>query len=112
MVLVEPNAQPDHPHMPTYDSNEESNLSDKIDLIITLGGDGTILHVGKMFQNKIPPVLSFSLGSLGFLLSFRKFILSLFYFTLFFIFYFIFNYFFNFLYIFYFIFYINFIFYF
>jgi NADH kinase len=38
-----------------------------IDLVITLGGDGTILHANRLFQGKAPPILSFSLGSLGFL---------------------------------------------
>lgn len=48
-----------------------------IDFGITLGGDGTVLYYNYMFQNItiIPPVLSFSLGSLGFLtpFSFTKF---------------------------------------
>jgi len=43
-----------------------------IDLIITLGGDGTILHASSLFSTgPVPPVLSFSLGTLGFLLPFR-----------------------------------------
>ncbi|CAF2997129.1 unnamed protein product [Rotaria socialis] len=42
----------------------------KIDLIICLGGDGTLLHVSNMFQKSCPPVLSFSMGSLGFLTPF------------------------------------------
>lgn len=41
--------------------------------MITLGGDGTILHVSNLFgEGECPPVLSFSMGSLGFLLPFRK----------------------------------------
>ncbi|GMM35393.1 hypothetical protein DASC09_027180 [Saccharomycopsis crataegensis] len=40
------------------------------DLVITLGGDGTILFTSYIFQELIPPVLSFSLGSLGFLTEF------------------------------------------
>jgi NAD kinase len=45
----------------------------EIDLIITLGGDGTILHANSMFNTgPVPPVLSFSLGTLGFLLPFRE----------------------------------------
>ena len=42
-----------------------------IDLCITLGGDGTVLYVLKLFQQIVPPVLSFALGSLGFLTNFR-----------------------------------------
>lgn len=45
---------------------------DKTDLMVTLGGDGTILHAAGLFSNavstSVPPVLSFSMGTLGFLL--------------------------------------------
>ncbi|EEP80166.1 conserved hypothetical protein [Uncinocarpus reesii 1704] len=41
-----------------------------IDFIITLGGDGTVLYSSWLFQQIVPPVLSFSLGSLGFLTKF------------------------------------------
>ncbi|KAI0135744.1 ATP-NAD kinase, partial [Daldinia grandis] len=40
------------------------------DFIITLGGDGTVLYASWLFQRIVPPVLSFSLGSLGFLTKF------------------------------------------
>lgn len=42
-----------------------------IDLVITLGGDGTVLYVSNIFQKNVPPVMSFSLGSLGFLTNFE-----------------------------------------
>jgi NAD+ kinase len=42
----------------------------KIDLIICLGGDGTLLHASGIFQKSCPPILSFSMGSLGFLAPF------------------------------------------
>jgi NAD kinase len=47
---------------------------EELDLIITLGGDGTILHVSSLYARpgKVPPVLSFSMGSLGFLTPFRE----------------------------------------
>jgi NAD+ kinase len=38
-----------------------------------LGGDGTLLYASWLFQNIVPPVLSFSLGSLGFLTKFDYF---------------------------------------
>lgn len=41
------------------------------DLVVTLGGDGTVLYVLNMFQRVVPPVMSFALGSLGFLTNFR-----------------------------------------
>jgi NAD+ kinase len=40
---------------------------DNIDLIVTLGGDGTVLFSSWMFQRDVPPLLSFHFGSLGFL---------------------------------------------
>ncbi|KIO22651.1 hypothetical protein M407DRAFT_27837 [Tulasnella calospora MUT 4182] len=50
----------------------ESRDPPKIDLVITLGGDGTILRASSLFKNgPVPPVLSFSLGTLGFLLPFH-----------------------------------------
>lgn len=43
----------------------------KINRAITLGGDGTILYTVKMFYNSvIPPIISFGLGSVGYLCSF------------------------------------------
>jgi NAD+ kinase len=41
------------------------------DLVLTLGGDGTVLFTSWLFQRIVPPVLSFSLGSLGFLTTFE-----------------------------------------
>ncbi|KAI9827812.1 MAG: hypothetical protein M1832_004301 [Thelocarpon impressellum] len=40
------------------------------DFVITLGGDGTVLYASWLFQRVVPPVLSFALGSLGFLTRF------------------------------------------
>ena len=34
-----------------------------------LGGDGVILHASNLFIGAVPPVVSFNLGSLGFLAS-------------------------------------------
>jgi len=48
--------------------------AEKIDLVVTLGGDGTILHASSLFSTgAVPSVLSFSMGTLGFLLPFREF---------------------------------------
>ncbi|KAJ9631824.1 NADH kinase pos5 [Taxawa tesnikishii (nom. ined.)] len=46
-----------------------TKLKDKVDLASTLGGDGTILHASSLFAtaHRVPPVLSFSMGTLGFL---------------------------------------------
>jgi NAD+ kinase len=40
------------------------------DFVVTLGGDGTVLYASWLFQHIVPPVLSFALGSLGFLTKF------------------------------------------
>ena len=40
------------------------------DFVVTLGGDGTVLYASWLFQRIVPPVLSFALGSLGFLTKF------------------------------------------
>ena len=42
----------------------------RFDFVVTLGGDGTLLYASFLFQRIVPPVLSFSLGSLGFLTKF------------------------------------------
>lgn len=48
-----------------------NDIVNKTDLIVTLGGDGTILRAVSAFSNSnVPPVLSFALGTLGFLLPF------------------------------------------
>ena len=46
-------------------------LPEKFDLVLTLGGDGTVLYTSWLFQRIVPPILSFSLGSLGFLTNFE-----------------------------------------
>lgn len=62
----------------SYEYSTKSLLASKVDLVVTLGGDGTILHASSLFdQSPVPPVLSFSMGTLGFLLpwhidSFKK----------------------------------------
>ncbi|KAI9028685.1 ATP-NAD kinase-like domain-containing protein [Hyaloraphidium curvatum] len=46
-------------------------VSGNIDFVITLGGDGTILYACQLFRKSVPPILSFSMGTLGFLLPFH-----------------------------------------
>ncbi|XP_052226902.1 NAD kinase-like isoform X3 [Dreissena polymorpha] len=48
----------------------QDDLTDKIDFIICLGGDGTLLHASTLFQQSCPPVMAFHQGSLGFLTPF------------------------------------------
>jgi len=61
-------------NFPVYSTAEEqrtftSVLQNKVDLATTLGGDGTILHASSLFatSRRVPPILSFSMGTLGFL---------------------------------------------
>ncbi|CAI4769591.1 BFH_collapsed_G0054350.mRNA.1.CDS.1 [Saccharomyces cerevisiae] len=60
---------PNRPHI-LY-TGPEQDIVNRTDLLVTLGGDGTILHGVSMFGNtQVPPVLAFALGTLGFLLPF------------------------------------------
>lgn len=46
-------------------------IVERTDLMVTLGGDGTILRGVSYFLNvSVPPILSFAMGTLGFLLPF------------------------------------------
>lgn len=51
------------------DGQSNAAYQDKVDLTTTLGGDGTILHAASLFATakSVPPILSFSMGTLGFL---------------------------------------------
>ncbi|EGG01077.1 uncharacterized protein MELLADRAFT_73081 [Melampsora larici-populina 98AG31] len=63
-VLIEENDQ-------RFQRFNPSNHSNLIDLIIALGGDGTVLHVASLFKNfSCPDILGFNLGTIGFLLPF------------------------------------------
>ncbi|KAK7093561.1 hypothetical protein V1264_007287 [Littorina saxatilis] len=46
------------------------DLEDKVDFIVCLGGDGTLLYASSLFQQSVPPVIAFNMGSLGFLTPF------------------------------------------
>lgn len=64
-----------HPNEATkvkfWDKGFTSLNPETFDLVITLGGDGTVLYVSNLFQRIVPPVMSFALGSLGFLTNFQ-----------------------------------------
>lgn len=53
-----------------WDERMCSTRPHTFDFVITLGGDGTVLYASWLFQRIVPPVLSFALGSLGFLTKF------------------------------------------
>ncbi|KAI0557307.1 adenylate kinase [Gracilaria domingensis] len=72
-VIVEPQVQTraiaNGLFLDTFASSE--TLHQKVDLVLCLGGDGLILHVCTLFKTAVPPVVSFNLGSLGFLTPFQ-----------------------------------------
>ncbi|PWA72939.1 ATP-NAD kinase-like domain-containing protein [Artemisia annua] len=52
------------------DEQEIWRLHEIVDLVVTLGGDGTVLWAASKFKGPVPPVVPFSLGSLGFMTPF------------------------------------------
>jgi NAD kinase len=49
-----------------------SGIREDVDLVISLGGDGLILHVvSELFPRAVPPIMPFNLGSMGFLTPFN-----------------------------------------
>ncbi|KAI8825003.1 ATP-NAD kinase-like domain-containing protein [Fimicolochytrium jonesii] len=65
-----------HPHyvekLMFWDSELCATHAEHIDFVITLGGDGTVIYTSWLFQHaQVPPVVSFDLGSLGFLTNFN-----------------------------------------
>lgn len=53
-----------------WDNELAKNRPHTFDFCILLGGDGTVLYSSWLFQRVVPPVLSFAMGSLGFLTKF------------------------------------------
>lgn len=48
-------------------------LSSRIDFVVALGGDGTLLRVSSLFDaGAVPPVLGVSAGTLGFMMPIRE----------------------------------------
>ncbi|MGA8830440.1 MAG: NAD(+)/NADH kinase, partial [Desulfomonilaceae bacterium] len=50
-----------------WDVRPTSSIADESDLIVALGGDGTILRVAALLNDKPVPVLGVNLGRVGFL---------------------------------------------
>lgn len=69
-VTLTPDYAPTTPQ-PVFASAEPEVLAARAEVMVLLGGDGTILHGVRMFQHhRAPPVVLFALGTLGFLLPF------------------------------------------
>lgn len=60
---------PVHTYASAPPNGTPAHLAAKTDLVCTLGGDGTILRASSLFSHApaVPPVLSFAMGTLGFL---------------------------------------------
>jgi NAD+ kinase len=69
-IMVEPAEHREIQEFTTWDEVNRSELHASIDLIICMGGDGTLLHVASLFHKAHPPVLAFNFGSMGFLTPF------------------------------------------
>ena len=54
----------------TWAAHEAATLAQRIDFCVSLGGDGTILWAAGLFREGVPPIISYALGSLGFLTPF------------------------------------------
>ena len=53
------------------DYSGPAGLSDP-DQMVTLGGDGTIMHAAHVFSGPVPPILPVAGGSMGFLTTFSR----------------------------------------
>ena len=49
---------------------KQDKLEEHIDLVISLGGDGTLCWTSGLFSGAMPPIIAFAAGSLGFLTPF------------------------------------------
>jgi NAD+ kinase len=70
-VLVEPavfsSVSSLGPYVDTWHEDCSNDLHLFVDFVVCLGGDGLMLHATHIFGCSIPPIISFKLGSLGFL---------------------------------------------
>lgn len=75
-IIIEPHVAaeigeslPQQHFIPPPSTHPREQYHDKVDLVVTFGGDGTILHAASLFAttSRVPPILSFSMGTLGFL---------------------------------------------
>ncbi len=58
--------------MSNGDNQQHSADLEDADLIVTLGGDGTIMYASHIFSGPVPPILPIAGGSMGFLTPFAR----------------------------------------
>lgn len=64
LALVDPHLAK---HIGTYNGLTPEEIRDQAELVVVLGGDGTLISVARLFCGKNVPILGVNLGSLGFL---------------------------------------------
>ncbi|KAL0138203.1 ATP-NAD kinase-like domain-containing protein [Mucor lusitanicus] len=74
-IIVEPEVaeqfQKELPFVHVIEKSHKEDYTRTVDFAVTLGGDGTMLHLSSLFPKAAPPVVSFSLGTLCFLMSYK-----------------------------------------
>ncbi|KAI8081507.1 ATP-NAD kinase-like domain-containing protein [Halteromyces radiatus] len=74
-IIVEPEVadhfKHDIPFANVIPKEQQHEYTRMVDFAISLGGDGTMLHLSSLFPKAVPPVVCFSMGTLGFLMSFK-----------------------------------------
>lgn len=65
--------QKELPFVHVIEKGKNEEYTRTVDFAITLGGDGTMLHLASLFKKAAPPVISFSLGTLCFLISYSEY---------------------------------------
>jgi len=68
--IIEPSVKEELPELDAFPEHELPLSCSTIDFIVCLGGDGSLLHVNSLFAGRVPPVLAFFCGTLGFLTPF------------------------------------------
>ena len=70
-ALIDAKDAKELPDLESFEPAHLGRLNTVVDFVVSLGGDGTLLHVSSLFQGHTPPVVGFSMGTLGFLVPFR-----------------------------------------